>query len=328
MSVRSKAILWTACVLGLFLSVEFSFRRMFRVDCNPLYVTHPTIEYLVQPSQHIVCDDITFESNRWSMRSPDFDRKKPPEEIRVMVFGDSVVFGYSFDQQELATSLLAVDLKQILRRHVVVGNISAVSWGVPNYLAYEKEYGFFDADVVVLVASSHDLLDVPTFEPLSPIYQPQSRFHIVLPFGVQKLLGWIQENGFQAVQNGTDEHQKQLEAICLNALREFHQDLQKQGIPLLLVFHYQQDELPIAMTHAFIDWAQSVGVPVVSDRDALKGALNAGKNPYKDFIHLNGLGQSLLEAVILSGLNDMGFIQSALQIPVVSEGPLSEFSKP
>lgn len=328
MSIQSKAILWTACVVGLFLSVEFSFRRMFRVDCNPLYVRHPSIEYLVQPSQHIVCDGQTFESNRWSMRSPDFDRKKPLEETRIMVFGDSVVFGSLLDQQELATSLLAVDLEQSLRRYVVVGNISAVSWGVPNYLAYEKEYGFFDADAVVLVVSSHDLYDVPTFEPLSPIYQPQSRFHIVLPSGFQKLFGWIQENGFQSVQNGMDAHQKQLDVICLNALREFHQDLQKQGIPLLLVFHYQQDELSISMTHAFIDWAKSEGVPVVSDRDALKGALNAGKNPYKDFIHLNVLGQSLLEAVILSGLNDMGFIQSALQIPVVSEGSLSEFSKP
>ncbi len=329
MSRKSKAIRWVLFgFIGLFLAGEVFFRWMFRLDCYPLYVTHPTIEYLLQPSQSIVCNGKTLKTNRWSMRSPDFDPKKTQEEIRVMVFGDSVVHGFHLDQYELATSLLAVDLEQGMRRQAVVGNISAGSWGVPNYLAYEKEYGFFDADVVVLVFSSHDLYDVPTFEPLSPIYQPQTRFHIVLPFGVQKLFGWLKNNNPNLAYSNTDENLEKLKAVCLKALGDFHQDLQKQRIPLLLVLHYQQDELPFVMTHAFVDWAEANGVKVVSDREALRGALNAGQNPYQDDIHLNALGQSLLEAVILYGLNEMGFIYPAVQAPVVSKEPLSESSKP
>jgi len=329
MSRPSKSIRWSVvCLIGLFLAGEVFVRRMFRLDCYPLYAVHPTIEYLLKPSQHIVCDSKTFETNRWSMRSPDFPRKKSREETRVMVFGDSVVNGFPLDQHELATSLLAADLEQSMRRQVVVGNISAPSWGVPNYLAYEQENGFFDADVVVLVFSSHDLYDVPTFEPLSPIYQPQTRFHIVLPFGVQKLFGWVKHNGLQPVQGATGKNLKHLEDICLKALDDLYQDLQKQAIPLLLVLHYQQDELPAEMTNTFVDWARSKGVRTVADREALRGALNAGKNPYQDFIHLNELGQSLLEAVILDGLCEMGFIHPATQGPVESKGALSESSTP
>lgn len=329
MRTPSKSILWIVFVLiGLFLAGEIVVRWMFRTNCYPLYATHPTIEYLLKPSQHFVCDSKTFKTNRWSMRSPDFPRNKSLEEIRVMVFGDSVVHGFRLDQNELATSLLAVDLEQVLRRQAVVGNISAPSWGVPNCLAYEQAYGFFDADVVVLVFSSHDLYDVPTFEPLSPIYQPQTRFHVVLPFGIQKLFGWLKHNGLQPLHDTPDKNLKPLEAICLKALEDLYQDLQKQAISLLLVLHYQQDELSAEMTNVFMDWARSKEVRIVSDREALRGALNAGKNPYQDMIHLNELGQNLLEAVILYGLCDMGFIHLPAQVPAESEGSPSESSTP
>ena len=329
MSRPSKSILWVLSgVIGLFLAGEIFVRWMFRLDCYPLYAVHPTIEYLLQPSQHIVCNGKTFKTNRWSMRSPDFDRNKSREEIRVMVFGDSIVHGFPLDQHELATSLLTKDLEQTMRRHVVVGNISAGSWGIPNYLAYEQANGFFDADVVVLVFSSHDLYDVPTFEPLSPIYQPQTRFHIVSPFGVQKLFGWVKHNSLLLAQGTTDKNLEHLKAICLKALDDLYQDLQKQAIPLLLVFHYEQDELQAEMINEFLDWARVKGVSVVSDREVLIGALKVGKNPYQDFIHLNALGQSLLEAVILDGLCEMGFIHPAAQAPVESKGASSESSMP
>ncbi len=328
MNKPTKSFLWViCCLIGLFLAGEIAVRWIFRLDCYPLYTAHPTIEYLVQASQHIVCQGKTFDTNRWSMRSPDFDRTKTGDEVRIMVFGDSVVHGASLDQYELATALLAVDVAQRMRRHVTVGNISAASWGVPNYLAYAKEYGFFNADVVVLVFSSHDLYDVPTFEPLSPIYQPQTRFHIVLPFGVQKLFGWITYNGFQ-LAHGTSNNLEQLKAICLKVLDDLYQDLQKENIPLLLVLHYQQDELAAEMSNQFIDWARAKGVTVVSDREALRGAMNAGQNPYLDFIHLNALGQSLLEAVILNGLNEMGFLHPVAQMPAASNEPLPESSRP
>jgi hypothetical protein len=84
-----------------------------------------------------------------------------------MVFGDSVVNGGVLtDQRDIATSILQRQLGLFLGRQVVVGNISAGSWGPPNMLAYAHRFGLFQADVVVIVVSSHDYADAPTFEPV------------------------------------------------------------------------------------------------------------------------------------------------------------------
>ncbi|WP_028323988.1 hypothetical protein [Desulfatirhabdium butyrativorans] len=294
---------------GATIASEFIIRWFFRLDCHPLYSPHATIEYLLQPSQNIVCDGKIFQTNRWSMRSPDFENAKPPGEIRLLVFGDSVVNGTVLDQRELATSLLTIDLTQRFRKPVIIGNISAASWGIPNYLAYEKEYGLFNADAVVLVFSSHDIYDVPTFDPLSPINQPQTRRQFLLPHFIKKLFGWLQDNGLQLYQPLYYKDSEKLKAICVKALEDFYTDLRKQGIPLLLVFHYQKDELASEQDNAFIEWANANGVTVVSDRQALAAALRTSQNPYMDIIHLNAIGQGLLEQVILSGLDKTGLLK-------------------
>ncbi len=60
-------------------------------------------------------------------------------------------------------------------KKIVVGNISAGSWGPGNWLAYAEEYGFFDADVIVLVISSHDIEDNPTYQKLNQYTHPTRR---------------------------------------------------------------------------------------------------------------------------------------------------------
>jgi hypothetical protein len=63
--------------------------------------------------------------------SPDFPyRKIDLKEFGILVLGDSVVNGLSLiDQSEIATSLLSVRLAARGDRAIVVGNISAGSWG-------------------------------------------------------------------------------------------------------------------------------------------------------------------------------------------------------
>lgn len=64
-----------------------------------------------------------------------------------MMFGDSVLNGRNLtDHQSLATTILRTTWKEEFSSDFIVGNISAGSWGPGNWLAYAKEYGFFDAD--------------------------------------------------------------------------------------------------------------------------------------------------------------------------------------
>ena len=133
----------------------------------PLYQADEAIEYLLQPSKTYRRFHHRFSVNRYSMRADDFSPKKSgPEELRVLVIGDSVVYGgVLIDQHDIDTEILKRDLQQQLGRPVVVGNASAKSWGPPNELAYLERFGTLDADVVVLELSSGDYADAPTFVP-------------------------------------------------------------------------------------------------------------------------------------------------------------------
>jgi len=162
----------------------------------PLSTPDPAMEYRFRPDQDVMRFGNRIRINAFSMRSGDFPASKTdPSEIRVMVFGDSVINGGSLtDQADLATELLREAIEDTTGRPVRVGNISAGSWGPANQLAYAEAFGFFDADVVAIVVSSHDADDVPVFEPLD---QPQSAPWTALGEGSQRYL-WPQLRGLFA----------------------------------------------------------------------------------------------------------------------------------
>jgi hypothetical protein len=76
------------------------------------------------------------------------------------------------DQDSIATSILPQSLRKIDSTDEVL-NVSAGSWGPGNWRGYAKTYGFFDATDVILVVSSHDATDNPSFVPLNPNTHPE-----------------------------------------------------------------------------------------------------------------------------------------------------------
>jgi lysophospholipase L1-like esterase len=168
--LRILVVALPAAVVALELIARFG----LGLGAPPLSVRHPTIEYMFAPDQDCMRFGNCFQTNAWGMRSPPFTpRRLDPDEFRVMVFGDSVLNGGNLtDQAELATSIVAARLERELKRPVVVGNISAGSWGPGNWLAYAQEYGFFEADCVILVLGSGDAGDCPEFGPLNPDTHP------------------------------------------------------------------------------------------------------------------------------------------------------------
>lgn len=129
----------------------------------------PLLEYAFVPNQQVRRFGNRIEINRYGMRSPDFPPTRPSGQRRVLILGDSVLFGGSMlDQSQIATSLLATKLGP----DVVVGNVSAGSWGPGNWLGWVRRYGLLGATDVVLLSSSHDLFDHPTFAPLNPLTHP------------------------------------------------------------------------------------------------------------------------------------------------------------
>ena len=127
-----------ASVAAVVLAAEVYARVVLGLGDPPLWRADPEIEYLPVPSRSYRRFGNRVSYNAWSMRSGDFPREKAsPDEVRVLVLGDSLVNGgVHVDQDALATSLLEQWLRGGLGRSVVVGNVSAGSWGPPNYLAY------------------------------------------------------------------------------------------------------------------------------------------------------------------------------------------------
>jgi len=156
----------TAVILAIF--SEIVSRFMVGLGDPPLYQADATMEYMLQPSKTYYRFHNRVSVNRYGMRADEFPpHKSSSEELRVLVFGDSIVYGgVRIDQNEIGTEILKPSLQREFGRPVVIGNASATSWGPPNELAYLQRYGTLDADVVILVLSSHDYADAPTFTPV------------------------------------------------------------------------------------------------------------------------------------------------------------------
>jgi hypothetical protein len=279
----------------------------------PLSQTHPTIEYLFKPNQRVHRFGNLFQTNRYGMRGDDFlPQKSDPRELRVMVYGDSVVNGGNLtDQSRLATSILQRDLTRNFHRPTVVGNVSAGSWGPPNELAYLRQYGSLDADVIVLVLSSSDYNDAPTFEPLNPLTHPVEAPVSALWEGITRYLprylngATVNESG--VIPNSLEVPNKRDIELSLAAERDFIEMTKSESVKLLIVQHWTETEL--RSRHALTGHteirrvAAEAGAPVYDDADVLQSFLSAGKNPYRDDIHLNDLGQQALAGLLLDVFN-------------------------
>jgi len=147
---------------------ELFCRYVIGLGDPPLYVADSKMEYLLRPSKTYHRFHKRFSVNQYGMRSDDFPpQKSDANEFRVLVIGDSVIYGgVRIDQVDIDTEILKRNLQKQLGRPVIVGNASAKSWGPPNELAYLEHFGTLQADVVILELSSHDYADAPTFTPV------------------------------------------------------------------------------------------------------------------------------------------------------------------
>jgi hypothetical protein len=255
------------------------------------------------------------------MRSEPFSKKKNSNELRVMVFGDSVVNGGNLtDHDNLATTILKDKLSKILDKNVVVGNISAGSWGPGNWLAYAQEYGFFDADIIVLVISSHDYIDNPTFQPLDKNTHPTTKPISALIEGIERYLpryipkmsknqNITESNTVSVAETEQFIHEDKEVKRGLNDLKKFL-ELAKHYSNTILVFqHYEKSEIisghPEVGNKFINQTCQKLGIVPISLEPYFLHSIEDGINPYRDNdeIHPNEIGQLLIAEAILTRVN-------------------------
>jgi hypothetical protein len=289
-------------LLALLIAGELFARFYLGLGDPPLSMFDADMEYRAKPSMTYRRFGNHIHYNAYSMRSEDFPaHKSSPDELRVMVFGDSVINGGApTDDSQLATKLLEKELSRDLHRPVIVGNISAASWGPPNQLAYAKKFGLFDADVVVIVLSSHDYADSPDFMPVVDVDSdfPGHRPWCALQEGFSRYLlhRYVHFRSNAPAAKSGAALQKDIDT-CSLALRDLIALAKARGAKVIVAQHLESTEFPghEKPGHAVIeDIVKQAGVPDVQFGPAFHASRRAKKDPWRDNIHPNATGQRLM----------------------------------
>lgn len=281
----------------MLIAAELYLRLMLGLGDPPLWRTDPDYEYIAQASHSCKRFGNRIAFNSWSMRSREANQNKTdPNELRVLVLGDSVINGVpAIDQNQLCTTLLESRLQKDVARPLWVGNISAGSWGPPNLLGYVKKHGLFDADIVIIEINSADYFKQLEFRELDPSRPsrkpPFALWEVVSKYvrrAVRKRLRKKIREAKQAARTGEQSE---------SALRELIALIQKSGAALIVMQHLERDEIinkPHAGYEEFGAIVRSFGGSPVNLGPAFSAALEKGDEPYNDDIHPNALGHKLL----------------------------------
>ncbi|WP_141698804.1 hypothetical protein [Candidatus Marithrix sp. Canyon 246] len=314
MSILNKKSQFLLILIAVsFVSVELFARFVLGLGDPAISIEHSSIEYMFKPNQDVKRFGNRILINQYGMRSNHFDKiKKQASELRVMVYGDSVINGGNLtDHSQLATSLLQQELSKQIEIPVIVGNISAGSWGPINILAHSKEFGFFNADIVILVLSSHDYADIPTFLPLNPNTHPTNKPIFAVWEGITrylpKYLPLIYNNETHPVQASLTK-QTAIDS-SLQALRKMILNAKTTEAKVMLLLHWTKQELESGLPNeghgAIRGILSNLQIPIYQDSQLFQKNINKGQNPYRDNIHPNVLGQQILSSIMMKMIQNV-----------------------
>ncbi len=306
-------------------SGEIFARYYLGLGTPPLSMPHPKIEYMFRPNQDVSRFGNRILINQYGMRAAPFADRATESELRIMVFGDSVLNGGNqTDHAALATTMLQGRLTHNTKgKGVVVGNISAGSWGAGNWLAYAKEYGFFGAKIMILVISSHDYADNPTFETLDENTHPTRGPISALSEGVTRYLPrYMPRFNTGATVGESDNFEEKVNEQevqkGLNDLRDFMELALKSSATVLVLQHWEKSEIeqgfPGPGNLRIREVCESLGISPIPLEPYFRAAIQSGNDPYRDNIHLNQTGQKILAEALFENLPKTGFSIRAAEV--------------
>lgn len=270
----------------------------------PLSLADPDVEYRFKPGTYRRFGN-RVHYNHYSMRSDDFpEHKTMPKERRILVLGDSVINGGALtDDADVGTRLLQAQLQARWGVPTIVGNVSAGSWGPTNQAAYLRKFGWFDADVIVLVESGHDATDASTFTPIVGISKdfPDRKPISALWEGATRYTTLFESLVRPEISTGAPVvlSEERARELCADAMREMLDNAATKSVRALVVSYRSRDEIDAETTDGqrfFQEIARTAGVPYLDLREPMLSALKAGQPLYRpnDPIHPSSVGQALI----------------------------------
>jgi len=277
-----------------------------RLEIRREIVSDPVIGYRTRPSVSVD----GFSTDERSMRSDPAPAADDHCALRVVIFGDSVVFGFDLRDDELATTRLKMALEERLGWPVWVGNAASGGWSPNNIRGFVERFGWFQADMIGFVLNSHDIDQSLVIDPSVQEGAPIEiyRFRLVDLarhwLGLHMPFGWL-ERPIEADQYKPEQGAPKAEDV-LTALFD---EASRHGPTF--VFHNRvigeletDDRINERARRARPRAARLVSL--VSQHDVgyhdLGPAMSATPGAYSDHIHLTATGQQVMADLMIQAL--------------------------
>jgi len=163
---ESNFFVWTFAILVFVLILAGSGELVLRsmgFGHPILYRLDPRIGYYPAPNQDVHRYGGDIHINALGMRSRDISAEKPEGTFRILMLGDSTLYGGSYLDQ---TQIYATLLEELLNRdrsrfpgssrQVEVLCMGVNGWGPQHELAYAEKFGIFHADLVMVMGPPND----------------------------------------------------------------------------------------------------------------------------------------------------------------------------
>ncbi len=137
-----KNLIFSVILISCFFALLELVARRFGRGERPVredylrYTLDPDLLWHFVPGQHVVqaSKGIEYQINSEGLRGRDFPLRKPEDEKRILVIGDSVSFGFGVDEGESYPSILEKQLRELMPGT----DISLINSGVNGYSTREE----------------------------------------------------------------------------------------------------------------------------------------------------------------------------------------------
>lgn len=100
---------------------------------------------------------LRYRVNRWGFRGPDWEERKAPGTLRVLLLGDSFVFGEGVRWEDTLGERLEALLTPALGAPVEVLGVAVGGWSTQDEIVYLRHFGArFEPDLVLVVYVLND----------------------------------------------------------------------------------------------------------------------------------------------------------------------------
>lgn len=276
-----KPLVTTLIVFLIVIALVEGSLRILGLGDPPIAIRDTELEYRLVPNRKYKRWGNRIEINSHGFRAADHSVDRPPSEARLLLIGDSVIYGNHFLDQE---DTIAWRLSEILSTptcFVRVIPMAVSSWGPINQAAALERHGSFDADEIAIILSGHDLFDTPQYSGTFVPYRLTKPKTAIGDFITALTERYFPTSSVDLGPSFEDRAQSSLEA--LNQIKTLSDTADAN---LLFVYHATTQESASGVSQSgqrLLDWAELNGMRRLD-------LSNTANITYRDHIHPDAAG--------------------------------------